>query len=83
MITIQAIHISLHKATKWLGFAVSGGWLGISNLECLGGGENYFNLEININRDHRPDPMSDRPQTVEALFRNTSGRYRNRVTVPI
>lgn len=82
MITIQAISNSLPKATMWLGFGVSGGWLGRINRKCLGG-ENYFNLEINTNQDNRPNTISDRPQTVEALFRNTSGRYRNQFTVPI
>jgi hypothetical protein len=77
MITIQAIPTSLHKATMWLGFGVSGGWLGRSNLECLGG-ENYFNLEINTNQDNRPKPISDRLQTVEALFR----KYKREVQKP-
>lgn len=81
MFRIQATYTSLRKATMWLGFAVSGGWLGSSPLGCLDG-EDYFNLEIKIDRDNRPNHNNDRPQIGEALTRNLSGRYSNQRTVP-
>jgi hypothetical protein len=82
MITMQAISTSLRKAINWLGFAVSGGWFSLSLSGCSGG-ENYFNLGIEIHQDNRPNHYSDRPQRVGALLKNNSGRYGDRVTVPI
>ncbi|GFE70388.1 hypothetical protein [Chroococcus sp. FPU101] len=84
MLRIQAISTSLllHKAMIWLGFAVSGEGVGLFNLECLGG-KSYFNGEININQDNRPNFIRDRHLTAKALSKKTSGRYRNRVTVPV
>lgn len=84
MLRIQAIStsLSLPKAMIWLGFAVSGEGVSLFNLECLGG-QRYFKGQININRDHRPNPIRDRHLTAKALSKNTSGRYSNRVTVPV
>ncbi|PSF35254.1 hypothetical protein C7H19_16985 [Aphanothece hegewaldii CCALA 016] len=103
MNTIQAIYTRLRKATlehleMWLGFTVSGEWLGVFKLGVFNfrlinlegeGCEDDFKGEININQDNRPNPISARSHTVQLflakrlLAKNISGRYRNRLTVPI
>jgi hypothetical protein len=87
MIGSQVISTLLRQATlylnkMWSGFVVSGEWLGISKVGCLDG-ETYFNLEINIHRDDRPDNQTIRFEKAEALSQNISGRYRDRLAVPI